>query len=127
MQPVQYRGTGQLMPNSESQSFPKKYSLFAMSLKVGIAPAWFQASFRSCGLIRYVILVEYCSMMIYRHDHYLENLRRSSQSLAQQLQDLKWLRDQVRQLEARSAVSRRLIRLGRENVRRRGAWKSIRG
>jgi hypothetical protein len=39
-------------------------------------------------------------MMIRSHDHYLENLRHTSQRLAQKLQDLKSLRDQVRRLEA---------------------------
>ena len=39
-------------------------------------------------------------MMIRSHDYYLENLRRKSQRLAQELQDLKFLRDQVRRLEA---------------------------
>jgi len=39
-------------------------------------------------------------MMIRSHDYYLENLRRKSQRLAQELQDLKSLRDRVRRLEA---------------------------
>jgi len=34
------------------------------------------------------------------HDHYLENLRHKSQRLAQELEDLKSLRDKVRRLEA---------------------------
>jgi len=39
-------------------------------------------------------------MTICSHDHYLENLRHKSQRLAEELQDLKSLRDQVRRLEA---------------------------
>src|SRR5262249_91517 len=46
-------------------------------------------------------------MMIRSHDHCLENLRRKSQRLAQELQDLKSLRDQVRSLEARDQRERR--------------------
>jgi hypothetical protein len=39
-------------------------------------------------------------MMIRSPDRYLENLRHKSQRLAQELQGLKFLRDQVRRLEA---------------------------
>ena len=44
--------------------------------------------------------------MIRSHDHYLENLRYKSQRLAQELEDLKSLRDQVRRLEARDQNER---------------------
>ena len=39
------------------------------------------------------------SVTIRRHERYLENLRQKSQRLAQELHDLKSLRDQVRRLE----------------------------
>ena len=45
--------------------------------------------------------------MIRSHDYYLENLRRKSQKLAQELQGLKFLRDQVRRLEASDQSERR--------------------
>ena len=46
-------------------------------------------------------------MTICSHDHYLENLRHKSQRLAEELQDLKSLRDQVRRLEASDQSERR--------------------
>ena len=46
------------------------------------------------------------SVTIRRHERYLENLRQKSQRLAQELQNLKSLRDQVRMLGLNQRSSR---------------------
>jgi hypothetical protein len=67
--------------------------------------------------------------MIRSHDHCLENLRRKSQRLAQELQDLKSLRDQVRSLEASDQRERRqdLAVPLRADIARPGRWPEGRG